>query len=395
MRAPYSFSIARPLIALLIATGALAYLSSPVGYQSAKDAAHHNTKASHTERAPSTKKEQLFVKRGPFQEQGRQVWEYEIVINEQEHKLANGTLYKVWAYGGSIPAPTLIAREGDLVRIRLINNTSASHTIHSHGLFVPQRMDGVPPAHGMTGHDMPGHEMADASDSLQPVKPGEEFTYEYIARPAGTHFYHCHVNTNEHLNRGMAGALIVLPRVPEPHVDQDIALVMQEWNSRYAQGGQLGNPREVNDCDFFTLNGKSFPETEPIRAKLGEVLRIRFINAGSQPHFMHLHGHEFMVTHKDGVPLAEPQLMDTVAVGPGERVDIIILANNPGEWPLHCHTAAHQTNAGAYPGGMMTHLLVGDVSSPATGDGPLIPGVERLREVWRRSALSRLRGMKL
>lgn len=395
MREPYSFSIARLLVVLLIVVGSMVYMSGHAGYQSAKDSAHRASEPSTARRAAPLNPEKLFTKRGPIQEQGRTVWEYEIVITEQEHKLANGTLYKVWAFGGSIPGPTLFAREGDWVRIRLINDTSANHTIHSHGLFVPQRMDGVPPAHGMTAHDMSPHDMAAAANSLQPVKPGEEFTYEYIARPAGTHFYHCHVNTNEHLNRGMAGALIVLPRVPEPRVDQDIVMVMQEWNSRYAQGGQLGNPREVNDCDFFTINGKSFPETEPIKAKIGEVLRLRLINAGSQPHFMHLHGQQFMVTHKDGVPLAEPQLMDTVAVGPGERVDLIILANNPGEWPFHCHTAAHQSNAGAYPGGMMTHLMVGEASSPATGDGPLMPGVERLREVWRRSAQSRLKGIKM
>jgi hypothetical protein len=83
--------------------------------------------------------------------------------------------------------------------------------------------------------------------------------------------------------------------------------------------------------------------------------------------------------------------MDTVPVGPGERVDVIIVANNPGEWPLHCHAAAHQSNAGAYPGGMMTHLIVGDINSPTTGEGPLVQGVEKLREAWRRSALWRLR----
>jgi FtsP/CotA-like multicopper oxidase with cupredoxin domain len=337
-----------------------------------------------TERSNS-KDDKFFSKRGPFQERGRTIWEYEMVLTERELRLADGTLYKVWAFGNRVPGPTLVAREDDWVRIHLINETSASHTIHSHGLYVPQRMDGVPPSHGALQHDM------NASDMLQPVKPGESFTYEYIARPPGTHFYHCHVDTNEHLNRGMAGALVVLPRVPEPHVDQDIVMVLQEWNSRYAQAGQPGNPREVYDCDFFTINGKSFPETVQIETQVGEVLRIRFINAGSQQHFMHLHGHSFLVTHKDGAPLAEPQEMDTVAVGPGERVDIVVVANNPGEWPLHCHTAAHQTNAGKYPGGMMTHLMVGKVASPEVGEGPLIPGVERIREAWRRSALLRLR----
>lgn len=328
----------------------------------------------------------LFKRRGPYQEHGRAVWEYELTVAEQEHRLADGTPYKVWAYGGSVPAPTLVAREGDRVRIRLVNETSAPHTIHSHGLFVPQRMDGVPPSHGAAHHGG-GH----AAGPAQPVEPGESFTYDYIARPAGTHFYHCHFNTNEHMSRGMAGVLLVMPREPEPRVDHDVAMLLQEWNSRFARAGQPGNPRDMYDVDFFTINGRSFPQTEPIRAEPGEVIRVRFVNAGAQQHFMHLHGHSFLVTHKDGAPLAEPAEMDTVAVGPGERVDIVFVANNPGEWPLHCHAAAHQTNAGAYPGGMMTHLFVGDVASPPDGEGPSGPGVERLREVWRRSALRRLR----
>lgn len=371
------FVFAQALAALLASSGMLICLSDR--------AAHSSSESYSTE----VKEEKLFSKRGPIQEQGKTVWNYEIVITEREIKLASGILYKVWAFGGEVPGPTLIAREGDLVRIRLINETSASHTIHSHGLLVPKRMDGVPPAHGMAHHDM------DATEVMQPVKPGETFTYEYIARPAGTHFYHCHVDTNEHLNRGMAGALIVIPRVPEPHVHQEIVMLLQEWNSRYAQTGQPGNPREVYDCDFFTINGKSFPETDQIKAQIGDVIRIRFINAGSQPHFMHLHGHTFLVTHKDGIPLVEPQEMDTVPVGPGERVDILIVANNAGEWPLHCHTAAHQSNAGKYPGGMMTHLLVGKLADPEDSNGPSAPGVERIRDAWRRSALLRLRRQKV
>lgn len=329
--------------------------------------------------------DELFSQKGPFQEQGKTVWEYKLVITEEEHKLANGMLYKVWAFGGRVPAPTLVAREGDWVRIHLINNTSTGHTIHSHGLFVPHRMDGVPHAHGAAHHQMEG-----GTDMQQVVNPGTSFVYEYIARPAGTHFYHCHQNTNEHLNRGMAGALIVLPRIPDPPVDHDVVMLLQEWNSRYARGGTPGHPREINDYDFFTINGQSYPNTKAIKAEIGDVVRIRFINAGAQPHFMHLHGHSFLVTHKDGTPLAEPVEMDTVQVGPGERVDIVIRANNPGDWPLHCHSVAHQTNAGVYPGGMMTHLAVGGVSNPTEGEGPVISGLEHLRNVWRRSAHRRL-----
>jgi manganese oxidase len=375
-------------VRMLIFISALAILSPAVNSQVDRRTVRsdiHNSHMALTPRVtPHSQNDDLFSQRGPFQEQGKTVWEYKLVVTEQEHKLAGGMLYKVWAYGGRIPGPTLTAREGDWVRIHLINDTSASHTIHSHGLFVPHRMDGVPHSHGAS------HQAGGTTVSPYLVNPGESFTYEYIARPAGTHFYHCHQTTNEHLNRGMSGVLIVFPRIPEPHVDHDVAMLLQEWNSNYARGGTPGHPREVDDYDFFTINGKSYPETEMIKADIGEIVRIRFINAGAQAHFMHLHGHTFLVTHKDGAPLAEPIEMDTVAVGPGERVDILIRANNPGEWPLHCHTVAHQTNAGLYPGGMMAHLKVGDVSNPTEGDGPVTSGVEQLRDIWRRSARRRL-----
>ncbi len=326
----------------------------------------------------------LFEASGPTREGDRTVWQFKIVVTESELPLASGIHYKVFAYGGVVPGPTLVAREGDWVRIRLVNRTSEPHTIHSHGLFVPERMDGVPHDHFSMGNP------DNNPDLMNVAPPGGSFTYEYIARPSGTHWYHCHVNTNQHLNRGMSGALIILPRNPEPKVGQDIVLLLQEWDSRFAQQGQPGNPRDIYHADFFTINGKSFPETSTITAKLGDVLRFRIINAGGQLHTIHLHGHTMLVTHKDGIPLPEPIEMDTIPVAPGERVDFLLRANNPGEWPLHCHIAAHQTNGGVYPGGEMLHVLVGDTPEPREGDGPVGPGVESLRRIWRRSARCRL-----
>ena len=320
----------------------------------------------------------------PLLEDGRRIWQYDLVVSEQEHALADGTPYRVWAFGGQIPGPLLVAREGDRVRIRLINETSVAHTLHSHGLFVPQRMDGVPHA-----HHSPHHGGA-LPPSAHPVEPGGEYVYEYIARPAGTHFYHCHMNTNEHLDRGMSGPLVVLPGTPEPAVDVDRVLILDEWHRKYARSGVPGRPEELFSYDFFTLNGISYPGTGVIAVELGAVLRLRLVNAGAQAHFMHLHGHSFLVTHKDGAPLAEPLEMDTVALGPGERADLIVRANNPGEWPFHCHSPPHQTNGGVYPGGMMTHLRVGPTSFPSTGEGPEGAGIEALRGAWRRWARVRL-----
>jgi hypothetical protein len=75
--------------------------------------------------------------------------------------------------------------------------------------------------------------------------------------------------------------------------------------------------------------------------------------------------------------------MDTVPISPAERVDLIIAANNPGLWHFHCHSSPHVTNNGQYPGGMMSHLVVGDELFPETGEGPEAPGLEAVRRAWR------------
>ncbi len=108
--------------------------------------------------------------------------------------------------------------------------------------------------------------------------------------------------------------------------------------------------------DGFTINGRSFPYTEPLDVKNGERVRIRLINAGYQPHFMHTHSHKFQVVARSGSRVNEPQLIDTVEIGPGQRVDIILIADNPGVWPLHCHRIDHLANDKIYPGGMLTFL---------------------------------------
>ena len=84
------------------------------------------------------------------------------------------------------------------------------------------------------------------------------------------------------------------------------------------------------------------------------MVRIRFIGAGGGVHYMHSHGHDMLVTHKDGTPLPNPYYVDTLAVGPGERYDVIMEMNNPGRFIFHDHVDTHVTNAGKYPGGPIT-----------------------------------------
>jgi len=107
----------------------------------------------------------------------------------------------------------------------------------------------------------------------------------------------------------------------------------------------------------LTLNGKSFPATEPIRMALGQSVLIHYFNAGGQAHPMHLHGVDQLVVAKDGFPLDQPYKADTVPVAPGERYSVLVTATRPGTWAFHCHIFSHSEGAeGMF--GMFTELIV-------------------------------------
>ncbi|MDT8383470.1 MAG: multicopper oxidase domain-containing protein [Gammaproteobacteria bacterium] len=264
-----------------------------------------------------------------------------MTIEEVTVKVAPSLDYKVFGFNGQVPGPLIHVQEGDDVIVNVMNNTSMPHTIHWHGIHQKGswRSDGVP---GVT---------------QKQIEAGESYVYRFKAERIGTLWYHCHVNVNEHVGvRGMWGPLIVDPKNPLPiekRVTKDVIMMMSTWESSVADKyGEGGTPMDV--ADYFSVNGKSFPLTQPLRIKKGDVVRIRFFGAGGAVHSMHSHGHDMLVTHKDGLPLDNPYYADTVLLGPGERYDVIIEADNPGRFIFHDHVDAHVTAGGKHPGGPIT-----------------------------------------
>ncbi|GJM12519.1 MAG: hypothetical protein DHS20C12_09220 [Pseudohongiella sp.] len=262
---------------------------------------------------------------------------FEMTVEEVTLQIAPGFSSKVWAYDGQVPGPLIRVTEGDEVELTLINNTTLNHTIHWHGFYQTDswRSDGVPDI------------------TQKAVEPGESFTYKFVADKKGSLWYHCHVNVAEHVGtRGMWGAFIVDPKEPtelEESVTKDAVLMFSGWNPEVADVyGEGGHPTEP--ISFFSINGKSFPNTQPLRVKEGDVLRVRLF-AATIPVAFHLHGHDVLVTHKDGLPLEVPVPMDVVPMQPGERYDLIVHMNNPGRWIAHDHHEHHTTNNGKMPGG--------------------------------------------
>jgi manganese oxidase len=268
---------------------------------------------------------------------------FSMTVEDTILKLVDKQTFHTFSFNGQTPGPLIHVQEGDDVEIEIENQTTLPHTIHWHGMFQrgSWKNDGVP-------------------DTTQPaIPPGETFTYRFKAEPSGTMWYHCHVNVNEHVAmRGMWGPLIVDPKDPPPvekEVTKDYIMMFSSWASAWAKKpGYGGIPGDVQD--FFTINGKAYPDTQPLRIKKGDVVRIRLIGAGDEMHSIHIHGHDFEVYAKDGRPLANPYLADTILFGPGERYDLILRADNPGIWMVHDHIDKHTVNGTSTMGGMMTTI---------------------------------------
>ncbi len=248
-----------------------------------------------------------------------------------------------WTYNGIMPGPTIRVTEGDRVRIIFNNGLPEPSTVHWHGVIVPQNMDGVPHL------------------SQAPVEPGQSFTYEFtIQQPAGTFWYHSHYHDDFQIGLGLHGAFIIEPLVPEENPPAvDVTLMLNEH--RILGGNTFASmPMGGMDPNYFTINGKSYPSTQPIFARVGERVRVRFIVVGQFIHPMHLHGVPFEVVEIDGypVPPENRQLMDTVSIAPGQRFVIEFTPTQPGPWMLHCHIPHHVTNNFAVGHGGLTLAVV-------------------------------------
>jgi FtsP/CotA-like multicopper oxidase with cupredoxin domain len=251
---------------------------------------------------------------------------FDLTCEVIEWEVEPGKFFEAWSYNGVVPGPEIRVTEGDKVRINVTNNLPQSTAVHWHGLLVPNSMDGVPFL------------------TQPPIKPGETFTYEFQIREgnAGSHMYHSHHNAAFQVTMGLLGAFIVEPKDPStrPAYDREYTLILND--------GPLGG---------FTINGKGFPATQPLVAKRGEKILVRYMNEGLMIHPMHLHGMAQQVIAKDGYLQPMPWYCDTLNIAPGERWDVLIDATEVGVWAFHCHILSHaESDHGMF--GMVTVLIV-------------------------------------
>ena len=269
---------------------------------------------------------------------GTKLFKLEASIIEWE--VSPGKIIEGWAYNGQIPGPQIIVDLGDNVQVELTNNTPMGTDIHWHGIRTPNDQDGVSPF------------------TQDPIKAGEVFTYEFVADRESIGMYHAHLHSQISVPNGMFGAFRIGPR-PYPRGMTISGVTIPE---DFEPDVEL--PMILNDAGTvgLTLNGKSFPGTEPLVLTEGDWVAADYYNEGLTAHPMHQHQFPQLVYAKDGIALDYPYWADTVNVAPGERYSVIYQAVDPGVWVWHCHILTHVERAdGMF--GMVTALVV----NPAEG----------------------------
>jgi FtsP/CotA-like multicopper oxidase with cupredoxin domain len=232
------------------------------------------------------------------------VREYELVALDKTIEVAQGVEFNAWTYNGTVPGPIIRATEGDLLRVKFTNGGSHPHTIHFHGIH-PANMDGV----------------------FEIVEPGDDFTYEFPARPAGLHLYHCHATPlKKHIHKGLYGAFIIDPVKPRKPA-QELVMVMNGFDT---DGDGENN--------FYTVNGKSFYYAKyPIKVSRSKTVRIYLANLTEFDliNSFHLHG-DFFRYYPTGTG-DQFEYTDTVMQTQGQRGIIEIDFANTGLFMFHAH----------------------------------------------------------
>ncbi len=254
--------------------------------------------------------------------------EFHLVAEPVVREMAPGMRAHLWGYNGASPGPTIEAVEGDQVRLFVTNRLPEHTTIHWHGMLVPNGMDGVG---GLT----------------QPhIEPGKTFVYEFVLKRSGTFMYHPHADEMLQMAMGMMGLFIVHPRDPTQHrVDRDFLFITQSYD--IDPGSYLPKVMTMTDFNLWAWNSRVFPGIDPLVVRKGDRVRIRVGNLTMTNHPIHLHGHSFEVTCTDGgwVPASArlPEVTTDIPVGAMRAFEFV--ADEPGDWAIHCHKAHHTMNA--------------------------------------------------
>ena len=255
-------------------------------------------------------------------------------------ELAPQVVLSTIGYSNQVPGPLLRAREGQRVAVDVVNDTDVPEYVHWHGLFVPSDMDGV------------------EEEGTPPVPPHGRRRYQFVAKPAGSRWYHSHTAAMLDLHRGAYTGqfgFFMIDSANDPGLyDQEVFLALREWQYFLSTMDQDEMAADPNDpmpekpatpdprpnglevsAPLYSINDKMLGAGEPLRVKTGQRVLMHLLNASAaQIHRVALPGHKFQVIALDGNPVPTPRPVDFIEIAPGERVDAIVEMNHPGVWIL-------------------------------------------------------------
>jgi FtsP/CotA-like multicopper oxidase with cupredoxin domain len=244
--------------------------------------------------------------------------DYQIEIAEIDWELAPKKKIRTAAYGGQIPGKLLRVTEGKPVTIEIFNRLDRAEVVHWHGQWISPAVDGS------------------MEEGTPMIAPGARTRISFTPRPAGLHWYHTHAMANRDLKRGLYsgeyGMLLVEPRANLARYDQEEFITLHDWEPYYAASddGSL----MVNYVSG-SINGRMLGHGDPIQVREGQRVLFQILNASAtEPHWIALPGHQFQVIALDGSPVPTQTKVDTLRLGPAERVSALVTMDAPGVWIL-------------------------------------------------------------
>ena len=244
--------------------------------------------------------------------------------------IGSGLSYPAWTYNGSVPGPLIRVEQGDHVSIQLINHTNEAHGIYPHA--------------------------AELNDERFSGSPGaKELSYSFVARVPGVFDYHCTAEpVLDHIAAGMYGMMIVDPKSGWPNGKaHEVMLVQGEFYGAPDAHG-LVRPDHTKMVEgqpnFVALNGQlnHYGIDHPIQIKVGELVRIFFVNIG--PNLFcdfHVVGALFSTVYRSGNPADALHDLQSFEVGPGDAAIFEFRVTQPGSYMFMDHAMGH-----AYKGAM-------------------------------------------
>ena len=243
------------------------------------------------------------------------------------HEIAPGKVIRTTAYNGAVPGPVLRLKEGEPVRINVVNDSGYPNLVHWHGLHLPPEQDG-------------------ASEEGSPIiAPGGSLVYAFTPKPSGTRWYHSHAMAMEDLTRstysGEFGFLIVEPAAGDPgRYDREVLLASHTWEGHWVSVQDLKKgPPPDNGLEAMyrsaTLGDRMLGHGEPVRVREGERVLFRILNANASMGIsLALPGHRFQVVALDGNAVPVQASVEVLKLDAAERADVLVEMNNPGVWVL-------------------------------------------------------------